>query len=149
MFDNKWGGFWLCTNKGNGPWVMKNPERLVDGNWHTKSHECVAIAQETMLMPRTFKWREGEKVFGGKLNINGENYDIPAGTVVATFINGLYPSKSHGNHVAIYYSQGANYIKVIDQWDSRHPNYRNIYVKEGMTDRSNNANAFSVVYTLP
>ena len=123
------------------------PENLI--SLRTRSKECVALAQEPLGMPLTKMWREGEKVFGGKLIVNGEERDIPKGAVIATFIDGRYKSLAHGNHVAIYYSQGNNFIRVIDQWSGQIPHYRDIYVKEGMTDRSNNANAFSVVYTSP
>ncbi len=145
---NKWGGFWYCSDgKGYGPWVINVPENLL--GLKTRSSECVALAQETLGMPLTKTWREGEKVFGGNLIVNGERFAIPKGAVIATFIDGLYPSNAHGNHVAIYLSQTKEYIEVIDQWNGRKPGKRKIVAKEGMSDRSNNANAFSLVYTLP
>lgn len=146
---NDWGGPLACRVDGTyGPWVMTNPERLI-GMAGIGNKECVAIAQATMTMPLTSLWRGGEIVLGGKLSGNSVNQEAPKGTVIATFIDGRYPSNAHGNHVAIYISQGRDYIYVIDQWSGQVPHYRHIYVKEGMTDRSNNANAFSVVYTLP
>ena len=138
-----WGGAIACRTDGlYGPWVMIRPERLLERKNKVGSGQCVAIAQPLLNMPITSLWREGEKVLG--------NNSIARGTVIATFINGLYPSLPHGNHVAIYISQTANTIKVVEQWSSlKKPQERDIPIKEGMNDRSNNANAFSVVYTLP
>lgn len=160
MFDNDWGGavaYQKIEGAGMwGPWVMNNPGRLI-GMQPLGDKECVAIAQSTLRMPLTKFWRPGVKVLG-----NGEDkyYNgvpifgsgIAPGTVIATFINGLYPSKSSGNHVAIYISQTKNSIKVIDQWMNHKtgkpklPDYRDLPV--GGSGLSNDADAFSVVYTL-
>lgn len=138
-----WGGAVACNANGlYGPWIMNRPERLLERKDKVGSGQCVAIAQPLLKMPVTSLWREGEKVLG--------NNSIAKGTIIATFINGLYPSLKHGNHVAIYISQTTETIKVIEQWSSlQKPQQRDILIKEGMTDRSNNANAFSVVFTLP
>lgn len=159
MFQNEWDGeVTMSKIEGQwmyGLWVMNNPERLIDGNWHTKSHQCVAIAQETLRMPNAKDyWYRGIRVLGNAaphyyqgLEIHGTG--LVRGTVIATFDNnGRYLSNKHGNHIAIYISQDKNSIRIIDQWDARKPNYRTIPVLKGMTDPSNNANAFSVVYTL-
>ena len=158
MFQNEWGGAVAMTKiEGHwmyGPWIMINTERLVDGNWHTNSHECVAIAQETLRMPNAkMFWRRGTRVLGNAapnyyqgLEVRGTG--IARGTIIATFDeNGRYLSNEHNNHVAIYISQDKNSIRVIDQWNKRKPDYRTIYIKNGMSDPSNNANAFSVVYS--
>lgn len=140
MLDNDWGGFVGSTAIGNGPWVMTNPERLI-GMSPRGSGQCVAIAQSTLVMPHTSWWREGAVVLGTS--------GITRGTVIATFINGRYRSLKHGNHVAIYIGQGEGFIRVVEQWTGQPPQVRDIGLKPGMTDRSNNARAFSVVYTLP
>lgn len=72
------------------------------------------------------------------------------------FIDKRYPSKVHGNHVAIYLSQTKNSITVKDQWNVRNkkgeivrhqePHERTIFT--GGNGLSNDADAFSVVYTL-
>ncbi len=148
-------GVWM-----HGPWVMNNPYNLI-GIGNSKKvigdGECVAIAQQTLKMPHTSFWRPGVKVLGndaptyfGGHKVIGSG--IAPGTVIATFVNKRYPSKIHGNHVAIYLEQGKNYIDVIDQWvnhRTKEPQYahrRRIFVNG--SGLSNDANAFSVVYTL-
>jgi len=132
---------------------MDKPERVITAfPKGAGNKECVALAQATLQMPLTKYWRAGDKVFGHPgpkyykgIEIVGSG--LAKGTVIATFVKGKYPNLSHGNHVAIYIGQGKNYIKVIDQWRGQTPHYRNIYQKKGMSNRSNNANAFSVVLT--
>ena len=41
---------------------------------------------------------------------------IRSGTAIATFKDGKYQNLGHGNHAAIYISQNAHGITVIDQW---------------------------------
>jgi hypothetical protein len=101
-----------------------------------------------MNMPHTSRWVSGAKVLG--------NTEIKRGTAIATFIDGKYKSLDHGNHVAIYLSHTSNSIKVVDQWVTNRsrklyqfPHIRTIYTKPTLINLSNNANAFSVIYTLP
>jgi len=160
MFDNEWGGATAYQKIGGvgmwGPWVMNNPYKL-DGMEPQGNAECVAIAQATLRMPHTSFWRPGVKVLGNGedryvdgIRIHGSG--IAPGTVIATFIDGIYPSKRSGNHVAIYISQTKDTIKVIDQWMDhkrkapKYPGYRTL--PTGGSGLSNDANAFSVVYTL-
>jgi hypothetical protein len=113
-------------------------------------------------MPLTSFWRPGVRVLGNGderyfngVKVNGSG--IVRGTVIATFIDKRYPSKVHGNHVAIYLSQTKDSIKVIDQWNKRDskgniignqpPHERDIFV--GGNGLSNDADAFSIVFTLP
>ena len=72
------------------------------------SHQCVALVQEYAGAPATTYWRQGEAVFGNKT--------IKEGTAIATFVDGRYPNRPHGNHAALYVRQAANGIYVIDQW---------------------------------
>ena len=44
------------------------------------------------------------------------NKDLSPGTAIATFENGRYPNRPHGNHAAFYLGQVANGIYVVDQW---------------------------------
>lgn len=146
----KWNYNCTCNSDGTyGPWIFLDIDKLLKNEYDISNKECVGIAQETMNMPHTSRWVEGAKVLG--------NTNIKRGTAIATFVGGKYQSLAHGNHVAIYLSQGNGYIRVIDQWVSNHkkklyqlPHERPIYTKpNGIVDRSNDANAFSVVYTLP
>ena len=171
MFDTEWGGavaWQKIEGQGMwGPWVMKIPDKLYEiaasgNNNFVGDGECVAIAQHTLEMPHTSLWRPGVKVLGNGddqysngVRIYGSG--IALGTVIATFIDKRYPSKVHGNHVAIYLSQTRKSITVIDQWNIRdkkgkiirhqHPHKREILV--GGDGLSNDADAFSIVFTLP
>ncbi|GLC27864.1 hypothetical protein rosag_43770 [Roseisolibacter agri] len=137
-----WGGPLKCLSNGtSGPWVMRDPERLL-GKSHG-SGQCVAIAQIPLKMPLVKHWRQGETVLGGT---------VAKGTVIATFVNGRYPNDAHDNHVAIFLEEKSDdqgtYIVVIDQWTGRKAAYRKIRPKSGDDDRSNDADCFSTVYTL-
>ena len=82
------------------------------------------------------------------------NASIAKGTAIATFVNGRYPNLPHGNHAALYISQDAGGIWVMDQWkgDPNKPKVSKRYLrtkgkwKNGtFVDPSNNADAFSVI----
>ncbi|WP_261317830.1 BPSL0067 family protein [Burkholderia cepacia] len=76
---------------------------------------------------------------------------IRVGTVIATFENDRYPSRSHGNHAAFYLSQDVRGIYVVEQWRSLKAIQRRCIPFKGKDkngryiDPSNNADAFSVV----
>lgn len=158
-----------------GPWVMNNPYRLLEivekmGRKKAEKEpavgdgECVAIAQATLKMPLVAEWRPGVKVLGngapnyyqGREIVEIVGSGIQVGTVIATFVNKRYQNLDTGNHVAIYLGQGKGSIDVIDMWAKKDPKTRRVigyqaptrrtlYIKPGV---SNNADAFSVVYTL-
>jgi hypothetical protein len=44
------------------------------------------------------------------------NLLIKVGTAVATFEDGKYANRDHGNHAAYYMGQDASGIYVMDQW---------------------------------
>jgi hypothetical protein len=69
-------------------------------------------------------------------------------------VNGEYPNKAHGNHAALYLSQEAGGIWVIDQWqgDPNKPQVSKRFIRSqgknkagGFSSPSNNADAFSVI----
>lgn len=100
--------------------------------------QCVSLVKAWSGAPPSSLWRQGEKVLG--------NRHISRGTVIATFVNGVYPNWGHGNHAAIYLGETADGIRVIDQWSGRtqhHPQERTIHL--GGSSLSNDANAYSVV----
>ncbi len=112
--------------------------------------QCVALVRHYLKsqgLKETKTWREGAKVLG--------NTGIVPGTAIATFVNGRYPNKSHGNHAALYVGQDAGGILVMDQWkdDVTKPRVSLRYLRVGGTinadgtwpNASNNANAFSVI----
>lgn len=112
--------------------------------------QCVALVRHYLAsqgLKDTSTWREGAKVVGNK--------SIAPGTAIATFVNGRYPNKSHGNHAALYVSQNDDGIVVMDQWsnDATKPRVSLRFLRAGGTinadgtypDASNNANAFSII----
>jgi len=110
------------------------------------SHQCVALVQHYAKAPLTSMWKEGKIVKG--------NFSITKGTAIATFVNGKYPNYGSGQHAALFISQDAAGIWVMDQWkgDPNKPKVskRHIRSKEKGTngtfiDPSNNADAFSII----
>jgi hypothetical protein len=97
---------------------------------------CVSFIQTCSDAPITTLWREGPKVKGNHLQ---------PGTIIATFRNGKYPSKT-GWHAAIYISQDANGIWVWDQWVGKPVHKRLIRFKNGRGTPNNDGDAYSVVY---
>ena len=107
------------------------------------SHQCVALVQAMAGAPVTSAWREGAAV--------SDRLTLAKGTAIATFVNGRYPSHAHGNHAALYISQSAAGIVVMDQWAAK-PSVAHRTISFGKKDKqghyvdpSNNANAFSVI----
>jgi hypothetical protein len=100
--------------------------------------QCVAFVKEASGAPQTSLWKQGEKVRGS---------DIPKGTAIATFMNGVYPSHCHGNHAAIYVEQNAEGLVVLDQWQGQVVHQRTIHFRGGVGDPSNDGDAFSVIET--
>lgn len=101
------------------------------------SGECVALVQAWAGAPTTANWRQGTRVKG-----NGAL--ISRGTIIATFVNGVYPNHAHGNHAAIFLHEVEGVgIRVIDQWHGQVPHERTI--RYGGHGGSNDGDAFSVV----
>jgi hypothetical protein len=119
-------------------WVLTGFEKLkgkVCG-----SGQCPGIAQAFGGLPKTKEWFEGPKVRGNPM--------IPYGTVLATFVHGKYPNLPHGNHVAIYIDQDpVKGVLVFDQWTGKPAGYRRMTFGDGVSDRSNDGAALSVVLT--
>lgn len=75
------------------------------GNGH-----CPVLTQVASGAPKVKFWKKGPIVKG--------NAAVPEGTVIACGWNsdGKYPNQKHGNHAAIYLSQTAKGLVVLDQW---------------------------------
>lgn len=80
----------------------------LDGQPVVGTRQCVALVQEYAGAPITANWRQGESVIGNRM--------LKTGTAIATFVNGRYPNRAHGNHAALYVRQAANGIYIVDQW---------------------------------
>ena len=126
---------------------LENKPKVRDG-------ECVALVQEYAAASRSSTWRAGVKVI--------ESRTLRAGTAVATFANGRFPTGKMRRHAAFFLRYGprdasgnAIYFWVVEQYN--HPpikfiQARKIFVKSGTVgrdgawpDASNNANAFHVI----
>ncbi|WP_256079805.1 BPSL0067 family protein [Massilia sp. YIM B04103] len=109
------------------------------------SHQCVALVQTYAAAPTTSNWRQGEAVVG--------NVMLRKGTAVATFVNGRYPNRSHGNHAAFFLRQALGGIYVMDQWKSKKNGKINSrFIRSQGRDKqgnfkfpSDNADAFFVI----
>ena len=109
------------------------------------SHQCVVLVQRKAGAPVTSAWRAGVAV--------KDNLTLRKGTAIATFVDGRYPNHAHGNHAALYLSQDAAGILVMDQWKSANKltvSKRTLYFKGKdklgrYPNASQNADAFSVI----
>jgi hypothetical protein len=119
-------------------WVIKDFERLKDKV--VGSGQCPGIVQSHGGLPFVRLWFAGPKVKGTPA--------IPYGTAVATFVDGKYPNWKHGNHVAIYIDQDpVKGVLVFDQWTGQPAGYRWMEFGDGVTDRSNDGAALSIILT--
>ena len=112
--------------------ICKNAERFqgqVIGDGH-----CVTLIKLCSNSPNTKQWRAGKKVFGA---------DLASGTVIATFKNDRYPSKT-GYHAAIYIDQDKDGIWVWDQWVGK-PVHKRLIRWRQYGPASNNGNEYKVV----
>lgn len=90
-----------------GPYVYAKVDDL-DDTAQVGGGSCVRLVQVYANVPHTSTWKEGAAVKG--------NMSLAKGTAIATFVNGKYPNKPHGNHAAFYVSQDAAGIVVMDRW---------------------------------
>lgn len=106
--------------------------------------QCVAFVKAAAGTPATSFWKEGIKVRG-----NGSS--LKAGTAIATFTDGAYPSHVTGNHAAIFISETSDGIWVYDQWKSatstQPVHKRLIRFRGGVGSASNDGDRFSVIVT--
>lgn len=90
----------------------------------------------------TKDWRAGRRVL--------DTEDLPVGTAIATFVNGLYPQNDTGQHGAIFLARsGKVALMVMDQWpnDTNKPyvSARIIYPGRRGSSLSNSSEAFYVI----
>lgn len=130
-------------------WVLKDFEKLKGGPL-LGNGSCAQLPQIHGCLPKTAYWKPGPK-------LHGNAQIIPYGTAIATFVNGVYPNWTHGNHAAIfggpwsghYEGKLASGIIIFDQWKGKKggPNWRIVFYGDGVSDRSNDGAAFSVILT--
>ena len=129
-------------------WILKGFEKL-KGCPLLGNGSCAQLPQVYGGLPMTKYWKAGPK-------IHGNAQIIPYGTAIATFVGGVYPNLPHGNHAAIFggpwsgHHKGklASGIIIFDQWkDKESPDWRVVFYGDGVSDRSNDGAAFSVILT--
>lgn len=77
--------------------------------------QCVSLAHALFPdLPPAKLWTPGEQVTATNVK------DIPPGTLIATFVDGHYLSRSGSSHAAIFYGHhmidGVTYVDVVDQY---------------------------------
>jgi hypothetical protein len=130
------------------PYVYRDP-RSLEKQPLAGAGNCVdlikALVPGLIGLP-TSAWRQGARVL--------DTSALLPGTAIATFVNGRYPNRPHGNHAAIFVAYAGASIWVMDQWkaDSQRPwiGLRLIYPgkkwRDGtFVDPSNSAGAFYVI----
>lgn len=132
------------------PYVLKSDagktlEETYSGKEYVSSMtgktECVAFVQMTVAgMVQTGLWKEGTKM-------STEQKNLPAGTAIATFVDGKYPGPGQPKHAAIYLGQDADGIQVLDQWAAQGKVLKRTirWVVPANTRISNDATKFAVI----
>ena len=126
------------------PYVYPEVDAL-DGHALVGTQQCVALLQAYTRAPPAAGWRQGVRVRGHLL--------LARGTAIATFVDGAYKNRPHGNHAAFYLSQDRGGVWVMDQWQganklevSRHYlQFKGVGNDGSWVDTSNNGDAFSVI----
>ena len=83
----------------------------LENNEMVGTHQCVALVQHSAGAPVTSAWRQGDAVVGHAL--------LKKGTAIATFVNGRYANRAHGNHAALFLRHAPGGIYVVDQWKTK------------------------------
>ena len=115
----------------------------LEGTAKVGSGECAALVQHYAGAPLAASWRAGPAIRGA--------HNVAVGTALATFVNGRYPNQRHGNHAALYISQDATGVLVMDQWASKQSVSSRVIRFKGKNkdgsykDPSNNADALSII----
>lgn len=99
---------------------------------------CVSLIKQCSDAPNTVDWRPGKQVLKQPAGA------ISPGTIIATFENGRYPSRS-GYHAAIYISHNQYGIWVWDQWLGMPVHKRLIRTRNDKANPSNSAQNYNIV----
>ncbi len=122
--------------------VLDDAQSLVGGKPDYNSNgqsQCVTLIKTEYGAPASSTWTEGDPVTPGA--------NIEPGTAIATFVDGVYPNWSTGDHAAIYMGQTSQGIIVIDQWNGIDAiEERTIpWTPRPGASLSNNGSAYSVI----
>lgn len=117
--------------------------RSLEGKPLEGNGECVTLVKNHTSVGRTGSWKQGDEVVGSRSREQG--------TAIATFVDGKYANRSHGNHAAFYLNQVSDGIYIMDQWHSKAKIGKRFIRRKGkdahgkFIDPSNNADAFFVI----
>lgn len=99
--------------------------------------QCVSLVRAATGAPHSSSWRQGPPVRGAK---------VARGTAIATFHGGKYRNLTNGqSHGAVYLTQDAQGIYVVDQWKGQPGHVRLIRFAGWQVAPHNDGDAFSVV----
>lgn len=109
-----------------------------DEGWNQYKGECAAGVQYVFYkagkpLGKTVYWRQG-------IQVKGNN--VPAGTAIASFQNGMWAK----DHAAIFIKETKSWLDVWDQYNrpSKPWGRRTLWFRND-NDRSNNGNLFFVI----
>lgn len=102
------------------PEELNSYKAMVGKNTHVgESKQFVSLVKNAMekkgtdgTQAKTENWK------GSKTKVIESLSKLKPGTLIATFENGKYPSKSTGNHAAIYLESDQTSITVLEQYSS-------------------------------
>jgi hypothetical protein len=123
------------------PYVAKDYRRFTTpvGNG-----QCAVLVEKATGAPLAKYWKQGASI--------ADRPNVPDGTAIATFVGGVYPNKSTGNHAAIFVGYGVKNKKpgiwIYDQFvkdGTARIGARFIGFKHGTGYISNDASRFSVI----
>jgi hypothetical protein len=103
--------------------------------------QCVALVRALTGAPDHAHWTQGAM-------LDAALAELAAGTAIATFIGGVYPSLTLGNHAAVFVRalEDASGYVVFDQWVGRLPQQRTlVFNRPGAHAPSDRGEAFSVI----
>lgn len=103
--------------------------------------QCVALVRALTGAPPSSIWREGDHL----VDLLESNTYIAPGTAIATFFDGRYPNRPHGNHAAIFLRWVGNGIEVFHQWKGKAPHTRVLYFGRAQPQAFLRAEHYSLV----
>lgn len=126
------------ASAGHGPYVARNPKAWI-GAAPVTTGQCVALVQKAADAPLTKFWRQGGRV--------RDDASIQPGTAIATFDDdGSYGNHTDGrSHAALYTSQDAGGLWVVDQWKGQPPHERHIRFHNDGAPKVNRGEFFFII----
>lgn len=117
-------------------YIVPNPSAIKLGQYHGDNQQCVSLVKKWGNAPATSTWNRGA---------SAKNHaTIATGTCIATFdADGHYTNTPGTSHAAVYLSQDASGLLVIDQWAGQTAHKRSL--RFGAAGDSNNGDLFYII----